>query len=91
MPQRLVEITLSWPVLPNGITWSVSVPASQVQEATKALVALWAPLEKSFSRLPVPGPDTVPGGAVIEEPDDDWWEGMARPNRVGFASDGTGR
>lgn len=84
MPQRLVEVTLSWPVLPNGISWSMSVPASQVQEVTKAMVALWAPLEKSFSRLPVPGPDTIPGGSAVEDPDDDFWEAMQPPRKVGY-------
>lgn len=84
MAQRNVEVTLSWPVLPNGITWSMTVPASQVQAATRALVALWGPLEKEFQRLPVPGPDTIPGGSVVEEPGDDFWEAMAPPRKVGF-------
>ena len=85
MAQRSVEVTLTWPVLPNGIQWTISCPASQVQEVTKALVALWAPLEKSFARLPVPGPDTIPGGSSVEIPDDDeYWERMNQVKRVGY-------
>ena len=84
MAQRMVEVSLGWPVLPNGITWSMSVPASQAQEATKALVKAWSEIDKAFERLPVPGPDTVPGGSPVDDPGEDFYEAMTRRRPVGF-------
>ena len=86
LAQRDVEITLGWPVLPNGITWSVTVPASQVQEATKRMVELWQEIDEWFAGVPVPGPDTIPSGGSQDVPDnDDYWDRMkAKPGKGGF-------
>ena len=82
---KSARLSLGPPILPHGVEWSVDVPAGKLPEATKALLKLWASVEGSLPKLPVPGPDMIPGGNAVDDPGDDFWEGMQdTPPRIGF-------
>lgn len=82
---KSAQLHLSGPLLPHGVSWSIEVPADKLGEATRMLLQMWKPLEPLFSRAPVPGPDMIPGGNAVDDPGDDFWEGMQdTPPRIGF-------
>lgn len=63
-PETAVQI--GWPVVPHGISVSMTVKLSQLQDATERLLAWARENNDMWARLPTSGPEVIPGGTPVQ-------------------------
>lgn len=77
-----VQVALGHPILPAGLTLTVTVPMTYMEGTIATLLEWIATHEKTWSKLPTVGPDLVPGGTPAS--DADLFYEARRRQRVGY-------